>query len=89
MKRAGDPDEPGEDLAAERREFGMATWQSPLIFHLPLPGAPEFEAPGDPGGPSLDELVARERPPVTTHFTEGALQEHAKHLKPKPEQEAG
>jgi hypothetical protein len=44
---------------------------------------------GDPGGPPLDELIARERPPVTTHFTEGALQEHAKHLKPKPEQEAG
>ena len=35
------------------------------------PGAPEA------GGPSLEALIARERPPATAHFTEGALEERA------------
>jgi hypothetical protein len=30
-------------------------------------------------GPSLDELIAKERPPIVTDFTRGALAEHARH----------
>jgi len=30
-------------------------------------------------GPSLDELIEHERPPVVTDFTKGALAEHARH----------
>lgn len=87
MQRVGDTDEASEALAAERREFGIATWQAPLIFHPPLPGAPDVETHGDPDAPSLETLIAQERPPVSTHLTEGALQEHAKHQEPQPQPE--
>lgn len=88
MKRAGDPDDRDEDLAAARREFGMTTWQSPLVFHLPLPAAAGNVAQASPDGPSFDELIARERRPLATHFTDGALREHAKRLEGNVEREA-
>ena len=89
MRRVGDRDESDAALAASRREFGMATWQSPLIFHAPVPGPPEDDAEANPNGPSLEELIARERPPVKMHLTDGALQEHAKRLESTPAEETG
>jgi hypothetical protein len=78
VTRAGEINGRDDDLAAARREFGMWTWQSPVFFHMPLPPTPEPDATTTPpGGPTLEDLIARERPPAVTRFTAGALDEHA------------
>jgi len=77
IRRAGKPSDTDATLAVARRRFGMTTLESPLAFYLdPRRPAPE---PGAPpvGGPSLEALMADERPSATTHFTEGALAERA------------
>lgn len=77
IRRAGEPDEEAADLAQARRQFGMTTWASPLASHVDPRHAPEEPTTPQLDGPSLKALIARERPPVTTHFTEGALAERA------------
>jgi len=78
-------DEPDDhDLAAVRLQFGMWTWQSPVFFHMGPRTPPDPAEHQAPDGPSLEQLIARERPPVTTHFVDGALDEHATRAQSDP-----
>jgi hypothetical protein len=77
IRRAGEPDEEPADLAQARRQFGMTTWEWALACYFDPRHPPEEPSTPQVGGPPLEALIARARPPVTTHFTQGALAERA------------
>ena len=75
IRRAAEPDTAAADLVQARRQFGMTTWESPLAFSFAPRQPPEAPATPQPVGPSRTALIARERPPATTHVSGGALTE--------------
>ena len=82
-KRAGDSSDHEAELAALRHEIGMGAARSPLPVNIDALSHDHPVSHPDPagGGPSLEELIAHQRPPVPTHLVEGALDEHAHHVK--------
>jgi hypothetical protein len=83
LRRAGDPNAHDAEIAALRREMGMGAVRSPLPVNLDgiTHDHPVSHPDAAAQGPSLDELIAHQRPPVPTHFVDGALDEHAHHVK--------
>jgi hypothetical protein len=82
-QRAGDSANHDAELAALRHEIGMGAARSPLPVNIDelSHDHPVSHPDPDGGGPSLEELIAHQRPPVPTHLVEGALDEHAHHVK--------
>ncbi len=81
LRRAGDPSDHEAERNALRNELGMAAVRSPLpldvdrLVHEGPGPTPDPEASGQ----ALLDVVARHTPPVSTHFVDGALDEHARH----------
>ncbi len=81
LRRVGDPDDHDAEREALRHELGMGAVRVPLpvdvdrVMHGDAPDAGD----GASGGESVMDLIAHQKPPVRTHFVEGALDEHARH----------
>jgi hypothetical protein len=81
LRRAGDPDDHDAERAALRHELGMGAVRVPLpldvdtVLHGDHDGPHEVEASTQ----SLMDLISHQKPPVETHFVDGALDEHARH----------
>lgn len=81
FKRAGDPDDHDDQRAGLLGALGMGAVREPAPPNVRDDHAGPVHAPevtGDPAAQLLD-LLAHHRPPVTTHFVDGALDEHAHH----------
>jgi len=81
LRRAGDPGDHETERDALRHELGMGAVRSPLP--LDIDGLVQTGAapPPDPTASSeaLLDMIAHHKPPVSTHFVDGALEEHARH----------
>jgi hypothetical protein len=81
LRRAGDPDDHDAERAALRHEMGMGAVRVPLpidvdrVMHGDAPDPTDSDSRGE----SLMDLIAHQKPPVETHFVDGALDEHARH----------
>ncbi len=81
-ERAGDSANHDAEFAALRHEIGMGAARSPLPVNIDemTYDHPVSHPDPDAQGPSLEELIAHQRPAVPTHLVEGALDEHAHHV---------
>jgi hypothetical protein len=81
-KRAGDPSDHEAALKELRDALGMGAVRSPLPVNIDeiTNEHPVSQPDPDAQGPSLEEAIAHEHPPVPTHLVEGARDEHAHHV---------
>jgi hypothetical protein len=90
LRRAGDPSDHEAERDALRHELGMGAVRSPLpldIDRLVHEGAPPLPDPAA-SAEALMDMIARHAPPASTHFVDGALDEHARHEQARHEHEA-
>jgi hypothetical protein len=80
--RAGDPSDHEAELKGLRDALGMGAVRSPLPVDIDeiRNDHPVSQPDPDAQGPSLEEAIAHEHPPVPTHLVEGALGQHAHHV---------
>jgi hypothetical protein len=81
FRRAGDPSDHAAERDALRHELGMGAVRAPLPIDVDRlvhehPAPPPGSSTGADG---LMDLVSHQKPPIATHFVEGALDEHARH----------
>ncbi len=80
--RAGDPSDHEAEREGLRDALGMGAVRSPLPVNIDelTNDHPVSQPDPDAQGPSLEEEIAYEHPPVPTHLVEGALDEHVHHV---------
>lgn len=83
IKRAGDPSDHDAERAGLSAALGMGAVRSPLPVDIDEMAHDHPVSHPDPAGAntSLEDLIAHQRPPVPTHLIEGALDEHARHVR--------
>jgi len=81
LRRAGDPTDHDAERAALRHELGMGAVRAPLPVNVDsvLHGDSDVPHDAEASARSLLDMIATHKPPVTTHFVDGALDEHAHH----------
>jgi len=89
LRRAGDPSDHEAEREALRHELGMGAVLAPLPMDIDRVVHEGAGPPPDPeaSAQALMDVIAHHTPPVSTHFVDGALDEHARHEREGHQQE--
>lgn len=83
FRRAGDPTDHAAERDALRHELGMGAVRAPLPLDVErlMHDGPVAPSDAAASADALMDLVARQKSPVPMHLVEGALAEHARHVR--------